>query len=76
MAQFPRVTIHLEMTSTDLRSEFNEDVDTPLWEMDVMGKQFIENALRQMFGEQSGTEVNITRLDVSHDLDQREQVTA
>lgn len=76
MAQYPRVTIHLEMSSTDLRSAFNEEVDTPIWEMDVLGKQFIESAVRNMFGEHAGTEVNITRLVVSHDLDERETAAA
>lgn len=76
MAQFPRVTLHLEMTSTDLRHPFDDLVDASLSEMDAAGKQNIETFMRAFFGEHDGTEVKITRLDVSHDLDEREQVAA
>jgi hypothetical protein len=76
MAQFPRVTIHLEMTSTDTRAEYDADRDLPLWEMDVVGKQYIEHMLRSSFGEFDGSSVNITRLDVSHDLEERAEEAA
>lgn len=35
MAQYPRVTIHLEMTSTDVRNEYDPLFDNPLESIDV-----------------------------------------